>query len=149
MTITGSGFALRDVRGPVRNTITYAAGTTGLQGAITNIFTVTGEIIVVYLIPYCTTSLTEDAGTPTLQLGVTGASNVHVAATTATNILTTKFWFDTSPSSNEAVPATLKDFAIRANIVCEVAATNNIDAGVIEYTLLWIPVSTDGNAVAA
>ena len=150
MTITGSGFSLKDIRGPTRKAITYAAGTTGLQGAVTDVFPVTGEVLIVYMLPYCTTSLDESAGTPTLQLGVTSASNILISATNAVDIDANDFWTDTTPSPyGVLLDAKLKDVVTTNNIVTEVAGTNNISAGVIEYTCYWMPISTDGNLVAA
>ena len=150
MTITGSGLGPQNVIGPVRNTITYAAGGTGLNAAETDIFTITGEVIVVVLIPYCTTNLDESAGTPSLALGVNNSTALFIAATTATGIDANEFWFDTSPDPyGIAIPAALKDIAITDNISCLVGGTNNISAGVIEYTVYWLPISSDGNVVAA
>ncbi|KKM71413.1 hypothetical protein LCGC14_1430840 [marine sediment metagenome] len=151
MTIIGGAPIPLLVKGPVRKTITYAGGGTGANAAETDIFTVTGEVIVVALIPYCITNLDESAGTPTLALGVNNSTALFVAATTATAIDANDFWFDNSPTAvgGMAIPATLKDIAITDNISCLVGGTNNISAGVIEYTVYWLPVSSDGNVVAA
>ena len=135
----------------VTKSITYAAGDTGLAGASTAIFTVTGEILIVSLVPFCVTDLTESVGTPTLALGVVGNTAILLGATTATAIDGGKFWLDTTPAEVGAVPvdAALIDIAVTANIQCLVGGTNNISAGVIRYDLYWRPVSSDGLAVAA
>lgn len=131
-------------------TITYAAGTTGLAAAVTNIFTVTGEVIVVYLVPFCTTSLDESAGTPTLALGVTNSGALFVAATTATAIDANEFWIDATPDPyGIALPAALADIIITDNVVCTVGGTNNISAGVIRYDVYWRPLSSGATLVPA
>ena len=150
MPIFGSGFRPQLIQGPVRKTITYAAGGTGANATETDIFTVTGEVVVVLLLPYCTTNLDESAGTPSLALGVNNDTNLFIAATTATDIDLNDFWFDATPAEvgGMAIPAALKDIAITDHISCLVGGTNNISAGVIEFTVYWIPISTDGNVVA-
>lgn len=131
--------------------ITYAAGGTGANAAATAIFTVTGEVLLVRLVPYCSTSLDQSAGTPTLELGVVGNTAILLGATTATAIDNGKFWLDTTPAEvgAMAVPAALKDIAITANIQCLVGGTNNISAGVIRYDILWRPLSSNGLVVPA
>ena len=130
--------------------VTFTAGGTGAAGTATALFTVTGQVIVVHLVPFCTTSLTESAGTPTLALGVVGSTALFVAATTATVIDADEFWVDTAPDANGiAIPAALSDIAITDNIQCLVGGTNNISAGVIEFGLYWRPLSADGLVVPA
>lgn len=130
--------------------ITFTSGGTGAQGTATNVFVVTGQVLVIYIAPHCLTSLTESAGTPTLALGVPGAVPVFVAATTATNIDDGDWWTDTGPAAKgDPLAASNKDIAITGNIQTVVAGTNNISAGVIEFTAYWRPLSADGNLVAA
>ncbi len=131
--------------------ITYAAGGTGAAGTATAIFTVTGEVLIVHLVPFCSTNLAQSAGTPTLALGVVGNTAIFLGATTATDIDAGKFWLDTSPAEvgAVAVPAALLDIAVTANIQCLVGGTNNISAGVIRYDLRWRPLSSNGLVVPA
>ena len=135
----------------VRASVTFAAGGTGAAGTATALFAVTGEVLIVSLVPFCTTNLTESAGTPTLALGVVGNTAILLGATTATAIDAGKFWLDTSPAEDGAVaiPAALLDIAVTANIQCLVGGTNNISAGVIELTCYWKPISSDGLVVSA
>jgi hypothetical protein len=137
---------------PARKTITYTAGGSnpGQQGVETDIFTVTGEVIVIALVPYCTTLLGESAGTPELALGVNNDPNLFVDTTIATAIDANDFWFDATPVEvgGMAIPARLKDIAITDNISCTVGGSNNISSGVIEYTVYWLPISSDGQVVA-
>ena len=135
----------------VRKTITFTGATNlGAVGGAP-LFTVTGEVIVVYLVPFCTTNLTESAGTPTLALGVVGNAAILLGATTATAIDAGKFWLDTSPAEVGAIaiPAALIDIAVTANIQCLVGGSNNISAGVIGFNLYWRPLSSDGLVVPA
>lgn len=134
----------------VATSITFTAGGTGAAGTATALFTVTGEVIIVYLVPYCTTDLTQSAGTPNLALGVVGSTSLFVAATTATAIDADEFWVDTAPDANGiAIPDALREIAITDNIQCLVGGTNNISAGVIEFTAYWRPISADGLVVPA
>ena len=129
-----------------RKTITFAAGGNGANGVETDLFTVTGDVIIVAIVPNCTTDLAESAGTPTLELGVNNDTNLFVAATTATAIDAEDFWVDASPTEvgGVALPDALKDIIITDNISNTVGGTNNISGGVIEYTVYWLPISTDG-----
>ena len=140
--IPGAGPIIR-----MRKEITFT-GAADL-GAIGNVplFTVTGEVLIAVMVPFCTTTLV--GATATLALGVTGATTLFIAATTATLILINNFWMDTAPDPNGvAVPAALKDIAITDNIVGTVG-TAAITAGVIRIDGYWIPLSSDANVVAA
>ncbi len=129
-----------------RKTITFVAGGNGANGTETDLFNVTGEVIIIAIVPFCTTDLGQDAGTPSLELGVNNDTNLFIAATVATAIDLGDFWVDTDPTEvgGVALPATMKDILITDNISNKVVGTNNIDAGVIEYTVYWLPVSDDG-----
>ena len=78
-------------------------GTAGLgaQGAVP-LFTVTGEIIVVYLVPYVVLTLGQDVGTPTLALGVTNSTGLFIGATTATALATGEFWTEATGGGTAA-----------------------------------------------
>ena len=132
-----------------RKTITFT-GAANL-GAVGNVplFTTTGEVLVAILVPFCTTDLTEALATATLALGVTGATTLFIAATTATAIDAGEFWVDTAPDPNGiAIPAALKDIAITDNIVGTVAA-QAVNGGVLRLDCYWMPLSADGSLVAA
>jgi len=126
-------------------TFTSAAG----LGAVGNVplFTVTGQVLIAAVVPFCTTLL--DGATATLALGVTGSTALFVAATTATEIDANEFWVDTAPDAyGIAIPAALKDIAITANIVGTVAVAN-ITAGVLRLDVYWRPLSAGSKVVAA
>lgn len=147
----GSAWSLLNIGTPLfaRKTATFtgAAGA-GAVGSVA-LFTVTGEVLIERLVPFCSTLLTEAAPTATLALGVTGSTSLFVAATNATDIDANEFWIDTTPDANGiAVPAALKDIAITDNIIGTVAA-QNVTAGVIRFDVYWRPLSSDGLLVAA
>ncbi|HLF77894.1 MAG TPA: hypothetical protein VJB57_10435 [Dehalococcoidia bacterium] len=127
-------------------TFTGAAG----FGAIGNctIFTVTAGIHVVSIDAFILTSLGVDGGTgaASLSLGTTGTTTLFVAATTATALLsTTPLWYSATPNTNGiALPAAMKDIAIQQNIVAAVTSsgTQLINAGVLEVTITWLPISS-------
>ncbi|MDP2325093.1 MAG: hypothetical protein Q8N51_13835, partial [Gammaproteobacteria bacterium] len=117
-----------------------------------SLFTVTGEVLIVFLTPFCTTLLTLD-GVPTdgtLALGVTGSPALFVAATDALAIDANEFWVDTAPDPfGVALPAALKDIIITDNIIATSAGTDNCNAGVIRFDVYWLPLSSNGSLVAA
>lgn len=137
-------------RGPATKTVTFVASTTGLQGAVTDVFTVTGEVIVIYLVPFCATSLDQSAGTPKLMLGTPTDPDLFVNSTTATLIDAGNFWTWANPSFPMfALPDRLKETILSEKIVCEVDGSNNISAGVIRFDAYWLPMSPDGYLAAA
>lgn len=122
-------------------TFTGAAGL-GAQGAVP-IFTVTGQVIVVALAPFCTVNLV--GASATLSLGVTGATTLFIASTTAADIDADEFWIDATPdASGIALPAATKDIAIATNIIGTVG-TADITAGAIRFVCYWMPLSSNGN----
>ena len=133
----------------VTKTVTFTgAANLGAVGAVP-IFTVTGEILVVALTPFCTVLLTEAAPTATLALGVTGSTSLFVAATNAVEIDANEFWVDTAPDANGiALPAALKDIVITDNIIGTVGA-QAIDSGALRFDCLWLPLSAGSSVVAA
>ena len=134
----------------ITKTITYTAGGTGANGTTTNIFVVTGEIIAVYVMAFCTTDLTQSGATPSLVMGVTGDVDDFVATTIATNIDAGQFWASGASIPNlAAIPDAMKDIVTTDNITCTVTGSNNISAGVIRYDLYWLPLSPGGLAVPA
>ena len=112
-------------------------------------FTVTGEVLILFNVPFCTVSLTEAAPTATISLGVVGATTIFIGATTAVDIDAEEFWVDTVPDPNAVDLAdAVLDKAITDNIIATIAA-QNVTAGAIRIDLWWLPLSADGNVVAA
>lgn len=138
----------------VIKSITYTAGGTGAAATTTTIFNVTGNVLVTYTAAFCTTSLTESAGTPTLAYGVGSATliAIFIAATTATAIDQNELWVDNDPDvTSEVIPAQMKDVYIGNgnNISCTVGGTNNISAGAIRFEVYWRKMSDNGLVVPA
>ncbi len=136
----------------LQKTITFTSGGTGASGTNTNLFTVTGEVLIEYTTAFCTTSLEQSGATPTLQYGVDALVELFIAATTATTIDANELWIGTSPGAGSAaIPAAMKDIHIGNgdSISCTVAGTANISAGVIEFNVWWRPMSANGLVVSA
>lgn len=134
----------------VHKTVTFtgAAGA-GATGTAVSVFTVTGEVLVVALVPFCTTNLGEAAPTAVVSLGVTGSTALFIANTNSVDIDANEFWIDATPDANGiALPAALKDIVITDNIIVT-PATQNTNAGVIRFDLIYMPLSTNGLVVAA
>ena len=126
---------------PVKSTVTYAAATTGAQGAHT-LFTITGPCIV-KLIGYCSSGLTS-GGAATIEAGITGALTALNAQATATDIATGKFFIDATPAIYKA------DFTgkIIAIDIIETIGTTTITGGVIDWICLWLPLESTSTIVA-
>ena len=65
-----------------------------------------------------------------------------IAATTATDIDANEFWTDTTPEVE--VTVALIERVVSANLILTVA-TANVTAGVLEFGMLWTPMSANGN----
>ena len=107
----------------------------------------TGEVLIVYISPLCTVDLT--GATSTVSLGVTGDTDLFIAATTATTIDAGMFWQTTTPKANGiAVNATCKDIVITDSILVE-TLTFGTASGAVRFDVLWLPLSSDAVLVAA
>lgn len=131
-------------------TMTYATGAgTGSAGTPVNLFTVTGRVLIISISPFCTTLLTESGATATIALGITGATTLFIAATNAVDIDANEYWGDTTPDpAGMAVPAINLNMEISASIINTIAGAN-VTAGVVEYTVRWVPLSAGATLVAA
>src|SRR3990172_11144842 len=96
-------------------TFTGAAG----LGAVGNVplFTTTGEVLVIYLVPFTVLTLTEALATATLLLGVTNSTGLFITpATNAVNLTTGEFWTENTgggtAEAGGALPAALKEIVI-------------------------------------
>lgn len=129
-----------------RKTLTFTgAANLGQAASNATVFTTTGEVLIVTLVPFCTTLLGEAAGGATVSLGVTGNTTLFIAVTNTVDIDANEFWVDGTPDANGvAVPAALKDIAITDDILVA-NATQDTDSGVLRFDCLWVPLSSDGN----
>ena len=130
----------------IQKSITFTgAANLGQAATNTTIFTVTGEILVVALVPFCTVNLGESGATATISLGVANApaATLFIAATNSVDIDADDFWVDTAPDPfGIALPAALKDIIITDNIVAACAVTNT-NAGTIRFDMYWMPLSAN------
>jgi len=120
-------------------TVTFD-GTAG-KGAIGTvaIATVTGSVLLTYLTARCKTLLT--GATATVELGSTGNTAALIALTTATDIDADEFWQDATPELR--VSPAVVDKCVATDIILTVA-TAAVATGVIEFVILWTPLSSDG-----
>ena len=139
-------------RGPLQRssaTVTFT-GAAGLGAIGTyNILTVTGEVLVIAFVPFCTTLTGVDAGTgvASMQVGVVNATTLFVGTTDATGIPTNNFWVSQTPNANGiALPAATKDIVITQNIQGQVTSTGTklVNSGTIRFDVYWLPLSSDG-----
>ncbi len=130
---------------------TFIGGTANARGDFdgtgnpATLFTVTGDVLVV-IFAKCTVDLA--GATATLEIGVTGNTAALIAQSTATDIDAGDVWRDASPAVGaEAINGA---FFISGGLdIIETAGTANITAGVLTYYCMWLPLSADGNVVAA
>lgn len=127
-------------------TLTFTgAANLGQAASNATVFSVTGQVLIVALAPFCKTSLTEAGATATSSLGVTGATTLFIAATNSVDIDANEFWVDGTPDANGvAIPAALRDILITDDIIVA-NAVDDTDGGVVRFDCLWTPLSSDGN----
>ena len=135
------------IRGGVDERLTSKSltftGASGLGQSTVDVpfFTVTGEVLIRYLVPFCTENLVS-AGGGTLALAILSTATL-VAATTATEIDVNNFWLDTAPNAYYDIPSSLNDIVLTANLI-GVVAIANITGGTIRFDVIWRPLSSDG-----
>ena len=129
-------------------TLTFTgAANLGEVNTSATLFTVTGEVLIVYISVICTVDLT--GATSTVSLGVTGDTDLFIAATTATTIDAGTFWQTTTPKANGvALAATCKDIVITDDILIE-SLTFGTTGGALRLDVFWLPLSSDAVLVAA
>ena len=127
-------------------TITFTgAANLGAIGAVP-LFTVTGEVLVEKLVPFCTVDV---VGAGPISLGVTGSTALFLANTVGTAIDANTFWTATTPVANGvALPAAFKDIVITDNIIGQVSVAD-LTGGAVRLDLYWRPLSSDSAVVAA
>ena len=134
----------------VRKTITFTgAANLGAVGS-SPLFDVTGEVMVAFIVPFCTTSLVENGATTTMALGVTGNTALFIAASEPEDIDVNEFWQAVAPADvgGVALVAALQDILVSADILLTIA-NDTVTAGVLEITVYYWPPSDDGKGVAA
>ncbi len=129
-----------------KKAITYSASTTGAASAKT-IFTVTG-VVRVKIIAKVVSTLTS-GGTPTIQVGtaITGAG-LLAQVSNATTLATGEIWHDATPDASVELDTVMPAKIITQDIK-ETIGTTTVTGGSLEYCVLWQPISSDGDVVAA
>lgn len=122
-----------------RKTITFdgEAGS-GATGTVA-IATVTGAVDIDRMCVRCTTSLTSSGGT--LALGTSDNTGGLVEQTTASEIDAGDFWQDSTPEAG--VSPTITAQVVDGNLILTVG-TADVTAGVLEFLIYWLPMSSDG-----
>lgn len=141
-----------------KRSVTFAGATTdawgndggALDGGV--LFTVTG-LIQCKLIAVCKTSCTGAGSTD--EVGITGATAIFMPTTTMTSLDAGHIWL------NNATPATyfivgeeqaaadnLPIYTLNGNDIILTTKTANTEAGVVDFYLIWTPLSDDASVVA-
>ena len=127
-------------------TITFTGGNNlgELDAPTVTFFTVTGEVLILFIIPFCTVDLVS-AGGGTLLLGITGSTSFFLGSTTATALDAGEFWTNATPVANGvALPAGFKDIITTDDVIGTVGVAD-ITGGALRFTAYWLPISEDGN----
>lgn len=122
----------------------------GATGTVA-LFTTTGLVNVALMSIRCTDTLTEAGATATISCGVTSAATLFAPNPTggATDLSTGEIWIDVTPDPyGVAAPAIQKDIYILNSIIFTIG-TQNVTGGTLEVVVQWLPMSADGNLVAA
>lgn len=128
-----------------KKAITYVAGTTGATSAKT-IFTVTG-LVRVRLFAKVITDLTS-GGSATVEVGTAKNTAGLIAQTAFSTLDADEIWHDATPDASVELDSVVTMRLVSQDIK-ELIATATVTGGSMEYSLLWQPVSADGNVVAA
>ena len=130
-------------------TFTGAAGL-GAAGDF-DLFDVTGEIYVVAIIAFCTTLLVENGATATMSLGTTNKVAQFIAASEPEDIDANEFWTALDPAAGAILlPTIMRDTLVQAtDDILLTIANDDVNSGVIEFTLQWRPISADGAVAVA
>lgn len=117
---------------------------TGAAGA-TTLFTVTGDVLVA-VFGVCSEDLVS-AGGGTVEIGISGNTAALIAQTTATGIDNGEVWVDNSPATVESYPT--EKILTGGTDIIETIGTADVTDGTLTMYCVWIPLSSDGNVVAA
>lgn len=125
------------------STWTFVAATTGAVGAHT-LFTVTGNVLLT-VFGVCDTTL-NDAGVPTIEVGVVGNTAVLIAQSAAKSLAGGEVWVDATMTrvGCGAVPA-MQVLNDGADVILTIG-TATLAAGVVDFYCLWRPLS-DGASI--
>lgn len=123
----------------LQKTVTFVASTTGSQNTH-NLFKVTG-VVAMSVFGVCKTSLA--GASATIKVGTAISDAAMIAQTTATNIAENEIWHDSTPDASIELTSILTQKIVTQNIIYTIG-TAAISAGVIDFYVLWEPISPDG-----
>jgi len=141
-----------------KRSVTFAGATTdawgndggALDGGV--LFTVTG-LIKCKLIAVCKTSCTGAGSTD--EVGITGATAIFMPTTTMTSLDAGHIWLNNAtPASyfivgeQEAAADNLPIYVLNGNDIILTTKTADTEAGVVDFYLIWSPLSDDASVVA-
>lgn len=141
-----------------KRSVTFAGATAdawgndggALDGGV--LFTVTG-LIKCQLLAVCKTSCTGAGSTD--EVGITGATAIFMPTTTMTSLDAGHIWLNNAtPASyfivgeEQAAADNLPIYVLNGNDIILTTKTADTEAGVVDFYLIWTPLSDDASVVA-
>lgn len=123
--------------------VTFAAATTGSVDTHA-LVTVTG-VVAMQCFAVCGTNV---AGAGTIEVGTALSTAGLIAQTTGTEIDAGDIWHDNSPDASIELTSVLTHKIVTQSVAYKIA-TDTLTGGVVTFYILWAPISSDGNVVAA
>lgn len=127
----------------ITSSVTFAALTTGSVGTHA-LVTVTG-VVAIQCFAVCGTNV---AGAGTIEVGTALSTAGLIAQTTGVDIDAGDIWHDNSPDTSIELTSVLTHKIITQSIAYKIAG-DTLTGGVVTFYILWAPISSDGNVVAA
>jgi hypothetical protein len=122
---------------------TFAAGSTGAIGAHT-LASVTG-LVAVRVVARVVSDLTS-AGAPTAEVGITGSTPTLLAQVAdATGMDSGEIWHDATVDAKIELLTVLGTKHLTTQNIILTIGTATITGGSMDFTILWSPISEDGN----
>jgi hypothetical protein len=121
--------------------ITYDGATTGAIGT-TTLFTVTGLVAARVLAVVSGVDLT---GTGSIKVGIAADITSILASVSATALDVGEIWSSGTPGPIEP----LNDPQVFLTNIIQTIAGGTVTAGTLTFYCMWLPLSQDGNVVAA
>jgi len=140
-----------------KRTVTFAGATAdawgndggALDGGV--LFTVTG-LIKCRLIAVCSTSATGAGSTD--EVGIAGATAIFMPTTTMTSLDAGMIWLNNATPATyfivgeeEAAADNLPPYVLNGNDIILTTKTADTDTGVVDFYLIWSPLSDDASVV--
>ena len=127
----------------VRKTSVACTGATPIS-----LFTVTGDVVLKVIGVVKTTLTTSD--NITAEVGVSGNTAVFIAQVAdATGLAQNEIWHDASPDATIEASSVWSEFVVSNGQDIILTTTGTVTDGVIDFYCFWMPLSSDGNVVAA